>query len=180
MGPIWGPPGSCRPQRGPVLAPWSLLSGWFGPLWTSMGQSKGHQISIDLHVPVYYVWKLHDNNISLITNLICIQYCLLLFNGQHISELVMLVKNKEIEWFHHWFQGLHTLLGLNELRKQHFWEPFRNNILPLSRACPILSMIHHRLANSKNTVNIQLHSHKKIYYKLSHWPLGYVAVILKA
>ena len=27
MGPIWGPPGSCRPQMGPVLAPWTLLSG---------------------------------------------------------------------------------------------------------------------------------------------------------
>ena len=26
MGPIWGPPGSCRPQMGPMLAPWTLLS----------------------------------------------------------------------------------------------------------------------------------------------------------
>ena len=27
MGPTWGPPGSCRPQMGPMLAPWLLLSG---------------------------------------------------------------------------------------------------------------------------------------------------------
>ena len=27
MGPTWGPPGSCRPQLGPILAPWALLSG---------------------------------------------------------------------------------------------------------------------------------------------------------
>ena len=27
MGPTWGPPGSYRPQLGPMLAPWSLLSG---------------------------------------------------------------------------------------------------------------------------------------------------------
>ena len=27
MGPTWGPPGSCRPQMGPVLSPWTLLSG---------------------------------------------------------------------------------------------------------------------------------------------------------
>ena len=27
MGPIWGPLGSCRPQMGPMLAPWTLLSG---------------------------------------------------------------------------------------------------------------------------------------------------------
>ena len=31
MGPTWGPPGSCRPQMGPMLAPWTLLSGI--PLW---------------------------------------------------------------------------------------------------------------------------------------------------
>ena len=27
LGPIWGPPGSCWPQMGPMLAPWTLLSG---------------------------------------------------------------------------------------------------------------------------------------------------------
>ena len=27
MGLTWGPPGSCRPQMGPMLAPWTLLSG---------------------------------------------------------------------------------------------------------------------------------------------------------
>ena len=27
MGPTWGPPGPCRPQMGPMLAPWTLLSG---------------------------------------------------------------------------------------------------------------------------------------------------------
>ena len=25
MGPTWGPPGSCRPQMSPMLAPWTLL-----------------------------------------------------------------------------------------------------------------------------------------------------------
>ena len=29
MGPTWGPPGSCRPQVGPMLAPQTLLSGQF-------------------------------------------------------------------------------------------------------------------------------------------------------
>ena len=27
MGPTWGPPGTCRPQMGPMWAPWTLLSG---------------------------------------------------------------------------------------------------------------------------------------------------------
>ena len=31
-GATWGPPGSCRPQMGPMLAPWTLLSGYLGPL----------------------------------------------------------------------------------------------------------------------------------------------------
>ena len=34
MRPTWGPPGSCRPQMGPMLAPWTLLSGalvWYPP-----------------------------------------------------------------------------------------------------------------------------------------------------
>ena len=30
MGPTWDPPGSCRPQMGPMLAPWTLLSGVIG------------------------------------------------------------------------------------------------------------------------------------------------------
>ena len=29
MGPTWGPPGSFRPQMGPMLAPWTLLSWMF-------------------------------------------------------------------------------------------------------------------------------------------------------
>ena len=35
MGPTWGPHGSCRPHVGPMLAPWTLLSGFevFQPLY---------------------------------------------------------------------------------------------------------------------------------------------------
>ena len=43
MWPTWGPPGSCRPQMGPMLVPWTLLSGiicvvtWtVGPPFTNM------------------------------------------------------------------------------------------------------------------------------------------------
>ena len=41
MGPTWGPPGTCRPQLGPMLAPWTLLLGisWkFIPLIMSCSQ----------------------------------------------------------------------------------------------------------------------------------------------
>ena len=29
--PTWGPPGSCRPQMGPMLAQWTMLSGYYAP-----------------------------------------------------------------------------------------------------------------------------------------------------
>ena len=32
MRPTWGPPGSCQPQMGPMLVPWTFLSG-VNPLW---------------------------------------------------------------------------------------------------------------------------------------------------
>ena len=32
IGPTWGPPGSCQPQMGPMLAPWTLLSNLWCPL----------------------------------------------------------------------------------------------------------------------------------------------------
>ena len=32
IGPTWNPPGSCRPQTGPMLVPWTLLSGYV--CWT--------------------------------------------------------------------------------------------------------------------------------------------------
>ena len=34
MEPKWGPPGSCRPQMGPILAPWTLLLGLVGFIHT--------------------------------------------------------------------------------------------------------------------------------------------------
>ena len=48
MGPTWGPPGSCRPQMGPILAPWTLLSGMQQGLhfflkpftWNSLGNTS--------------------------------------------------------------------------------------------------------------------------------------------
>ena len=41
MGPTWGPPGSCRPQMGPILASWTLLSGDGSPSnsWDDMPHS---------------------------------------------------------------------------------------------------------------------------------------------
>ena len=50
MGPTRGPPGSCRPQMGPMLAPWTLLSGYckllaFGDLCFSVTAACYERIS---------------------------------------------------------------------------------------------------------------------------------------
>ena len=37
--PTWGPPGSCRPQMGPMLVPWILLSGIF-LMWSSSKDAR--------------------------------------------------------------------------------------------------------------------------------------------
>ena len=41
MGPTWGPPWSCRPQMGPMSAPWTLLWGTLFSIWV-----RGHQNGI--------------------------------------------------------------------------------------------------------------------------------------
>ena len=56
MGPAWGPPGSCRPQMGPMLAPWTLLSGYMWPYILKM-----YLIVVLLQAactiyPMYYGW----------------------------------------------------------------------------------------------------------------------------
>ena len=44
MGPTWGPPGSCRPQMGPMLVPWTLLAGATLAIpWDSMARCKQGQ-----------------------------------------------------------------------------------------------------------------------------------------
>ena len=43
MGPTWGPTGSCRPQMGPMLAPWTLLSGMFRH-WIGVDSSRGDKL----------------------------------------------------------------------------------------------------------------------------------------
>ena len=50
----WGPPGSCRPQVGPMLAPWTLLSGTFGFICTGnydLNPTGNLHLSSDWHSP---------------------------------------------------------------------------------------------------------------------------------
>ena len=66
MGPTWGPPGSCRPQMGPMLSPWTLLSGvrwWVAKLAINSPQGRW---CWDHYVLVSSQWEmpLHCNTVS--------------------------------------------------------------------------------------------------------------------
>ena len=54
MGPTWGPPGTCRPQMGPMLAPWTLLSG--KALWVRYNPLASSLNALDLALG-YSDWK---------------------------------------------------------------------------------------------------------------------------
>ena len=47
MGPTWGPPGSCWPQVGPMLPPWTLLSGLvWSKCMASLAKCKNHLLIV--------------------------------------------------------------------------------------------------------------------------------------
>ena len=58
MGPAWGPPGSCRPQMGPMLAPWTLLSGIVLPPFDSLQHLQWWSSRL---------WEEHNWNRNLVT-----------------------------------------------------------------------------------------------------------------
>ena len=53
MGPTWGPPGSCRPQMGPMLAPRTLLSGIL-PNATSKNSLSCHGDAVHILLSLNY------------------------------------------------------------------------------------------------------------------------------
>ena len=57
MWPTWGPPGSCRPQMGTILAPWTLVSGHGNVLvWTAhlKGEWLVTRMNTSLYITIYH------------------------------------------------------------------------------------------------------------------------------
>ena len=57
MGKTWGPPGSCRPQMGPMLAPWTLLSGELLPNDRSPTVSGAAVVAIAIVIIIIKITK---------------------------------------------------------------------------------------------------------------------------
>ena len=66
MGPRWGPTGSCRPQMGPMLAPWTLLSGW--PFWVESPVMTNNAETYPYHAVMYimhgFTWYMNGEVIG--------------------------------------------------------------------------------------------------------------------
>ena len=58
MAPAWGPSGADRTQMGPMLVPWTLLSGWCWFSYTSSITNGGHLVVICINC-----WVI-DSNLS--------------------------------------------------------------------------------------------------------------------
>ena len=56
IGPTWGPPGSCRPQLGPMLAPWTLLSGKCIYAWSNSNPLLLFAIATRYDIKSQYSW----------------------------------------------------------------------------------------------------------------------------
>ena len=66
MGPTWVPPGSYRPQMGPMLAPWILLSGYICP--SIQAPNRARSSACEVQTTKYFlsnVWLLVDNKLNL-------------------------------------------------------------------------------------------------------------------
>ena len=62
-GPIWGPPGSCRPQMGPMLAPWNLKSP-ASRLFTSTVYSDANQRKHQSSASLAFVRGIHRGPVN--------------------------------------------------------------------------------------------------------------------
>ena len=81
MGSTWGPPGSCRPQVGPMLPPWILLSGiWLTPC---CGATMSHAILPKAISPTQITIK--RNKLAYISYwLYCISFVYAILGVSHI------------------------------------------------------------------------------------------------
>ena len=97
MGPTWGPPGSCRSQMGPMLAPWALLSGWvLIDINICKGPSVGDVTSTENYPPHHLLRPLLE---WLLTRRVWLSWII------HTSLVLVWLFCKFVGYIHHNFQG---------------------------------------------------------------------------
>ena len=81
MGPTWDPHGSCRPQMGPMLAPWTLLSGL---LWVMKEHQNPTMATILFNAAKYICAILRNKGWRLVIN-----PCITCFDCNLSGQLLM-------------------------------------------------------------------------------------------
>ena len=78
MGPTWGPPGSCRPQMSPILAPQTLLSGHCtivkGHTPTDKYTMPVNHISVSCNAIIFYAQYFLWTNVECSISMLCERY----------------------------------------------------------------------------------------------------------
>ena len=86
MWPAWGPPGSCRPHVGPMLAPWTLLSGlahalhWDAPDCLMQKVFPCHDIIMHWCNRRHYVCIVYSTYVHIIAGSVMMRHWLVLSN----------------------------------------------------------------------------------------------------
>ena len=121
MEPTWGPPGSCRPQMGPMLTPWILLSG--KPLKAGEIETKAclRWCAANVLAPIGMNLKRHmmtssNRNIFRLTGPLCGE-----FTGH---RWICLTRGSDAElwcflWFAPWINGRINNREAGNLRRHH-------------------------------------------------------------
>ena len=100
MGPTWGPPGSCRPQVGPMQASWTLLSGTFKIMTTPprVNDFRPGRLYL-LNVCSGFIWLIA--NIQPLVFDCSVQWWAPMVGNDHQSSPLVLVNNCQ-SWSSQW------------------------------------------------------------------------------
>ena len=123
MGPTWDPPGTCRPQMGPILAPWTLLSGLLhnvaiqgmatGPNMAGEGPwTDCYNITYDSGYVALCTAPRIDTSVTSSTAVISIEFMALekchLRNGSHIRAMYQCDGSRQthLKIIFFWYRGI--------------------------------------------------------------------------
>ena len=111
MGPTWGPPGSCRPQMGPLLDPWTLLSRmlkvWLCFIFISCSGCLYYQ-----HPSRLLYWHLHIHQWLGSRNILYLPSICLLYNVAFLKRVLFYLEQLT-------FHSIVTIYKENYIRKWH-------------------------------------------------------------
>ena len=135
MGPTWGPPGSCQPQMGPMLSPWTLLSGDLSICVSNLTE-RYWRVSYGC-LTRSWIWPMFYLRI----------YCIVLYCTMIYQEVVVLITHSKIQllvsWWKHGCLNIRSVLISSVVVLGSFCIYDWTNYQPLKRHYIYVTGIHH-------------------------------------